>query len=46
MGGDYWLQGEGNFICPECSLRNRLYNRPEIERLSFLFKSIINEHKG
>lgn len=23
-GGDYWNEGEGDFICPKCSYRNRL----------------------
>lgn len=44
MGGDTWHMGEGNFICPKCEHRNRLYNRPEIEELKYLFKNIIEEH--
>ena len=23
-GGDYWNEGEGQFICPKCGYRNRL----------------------
>lgn len=38
--GDYWNEGEGNFVCPHCGHLNRLYNRPEIEKLRQLFKSI------
>lgn len=38
--GDYWKQGEGNFNCPKCDHRNRLYDRPEIEKLKRYFKSI------
>ncbi len=41
--GDYWTEGEGNFICPKCGHRNRLYDREEIEDLKDLFESIINE---
>lgn len=43
-GGDTWHQGEGNFICPTCGHRNRLYARPEIEALKRHFKSVENEH--
>lgn len=43
-GGDYWNQGEGRFICPQCGHQNRLYDRPEIEDLKRLFKSVINTH--
>lgn len=44
--GDYWLPGEGNFICPTCGNRNRLYDRKEIQTLKHLFKSIKLEHDG
>ncbi len=44
-GGDYWKQGEGQFECPECGARNRLYNRPEIMELSQYFKSIEKVHE-
>lgn len=26
-GGDYWKQGEGQFVCPKCGETNRLYER-------------------
>lgn len=45
-GGDNWHSGEGNFMCPHCGGRNRLYDRPEIEELKHLFKSSIDEHEG
>lgn len=44
-GGDEWWEGEGQFICPHCNHRNRLYERPEIEELKYLFKSIKDEHE-
>ncbi len=44
-GGDMWHQGEGNFICPHCEHRNRLYDRKEIEDLKYLFNSILDEHE-
>ncbi len=28
-GGDYWVQGEGYFICPNCNVRNRLLSSNE-----------------
>jgi len=40
--GDTWHEGEGNFICPSCGHRNRLYNRPE---LKYLFGKISKEYK-
>lgn len=39
-GGDNWHKGEGQFECPHCGHLNRLYERPEIESLSHLFKSM------
>lgn len=44
-GGATWRSGEGQFDCPICNHRNRLYNRPEIEKKKHLFGSIINEYK-
>jgi hypothetical protein len=38
--GDYWNKGEGQFDCPKCGNRNRLYNRPEVEALRRFFVSI------
>jgi hypothetical protein len=45
MGGDTWHSGEGRFKCPHCGHTNRLYDRPDIEKLKHLFKATINEHK-
>lgn len=39
-GGDYWSQGEGKWICPECQHVNRLYETPEIEERYHHFKEI------
>lgn len=39
-GGDYWSEGEGQFVCPKCNHRNRLYGFPEIEKMQTLFKTI------
>jgi hypothetical protein len=38
--GDYWNTDEGQFICPKCGMKNRLYERPEVVVLSGQFKSI------
>jgi hypothetical protein len=43
-GGDYWRSGEGQFDCPKCGHRNRLYDRKAIEKLSFLFAEIVDSH--
>lgn len=43
-GGDTWHSGEGNFICPHCEHRNRLYDRPEIQDLKHLFKITRDEY--
>lgn len=44
-GGDNWYQGEGNFNCPHCGHRNRLYDRKEIQELKHLFKSTVEEYE-
>lgn len=44
--GDYWKEGEGQFDCIKCGHRNRLYKRPEIEKLKRNFKEIIKSHDG
>lgn len=43
--GDYWNQGEGNFICIHCGVRNRLHNRKAIQDLKDRFKSVEKEYK-
>jgi len=45
-GGDYWVCGEGNFNCLMCGHRNRLCDRPDIDNLKYLFRSVVNEHKN
>jgi hypothetical protein len=37
-GGDYWNQGEGQFMCPKCGAKNRLFERPQVAALSSFFK--------
>jgi hypothetical protein len=46
-GGSYRTWHEGQWICPKCQCRNRLYDKPEIEKLSHLFKDteIVNINK-
>ena len=43
--GAYYLQGEGQFICPKCGIRNRLLSKysdyaRKIEKLKFHFKDV------
>jgi len=45
MGGDNWHQGDGEFDCPHCGRRNRLYNRPDIQALKHFFGDCIDEHE-
>lgn len=42
-GGDYWEEKGGEFDCPHCGHRNRLYDRPEIMELKYCFKDIVEE---
>lgn len=44
--GDYWNEGEGQYDCPHCKTRWRLYKLPEIEAMKRLFKEVVKEHKG
>jgi transcription initiation factor IIE alpha subunit len=44
-GGDFWKQGEGQFDCPKCGYKNRLYDRKEFQELKHYFKDIIDEHE-
>lgn len=43
-GGDYWNEGEGQWICPACGHRNRLYKTPEVEQMKSLFASVEKIH--
>jgi len=43
--GDYWNEGEGQFVCPVCGKLNRLYDRPEVAALKTSFKSIKDIHE-
>lgn len=42
---DSWNAGEGNFDCPNCGHRNRLYDRPEIQELKDCFSKIMDEYE-
>ena len=44
-GGDYWKCGEGQFDCPHCGYRNRLYNREDIQELRLCFKNTEDSHE-
>lgn len=44
-GGDYWNEGEGKFRCPKCGYLNRLYQRPEVEKLKRFFKSVKDTYR-
>ena len=43
-GGDNWHAGDGEFDCPTCDLRNRLYTRPDVMKLKRYFGSVVEEH--
>lgn len=45
MGGDRWHEAEGQFDCPKCGLRNRMYNREQYKKLKYLFKDVKDEYK-
>lgn len=36
--GGYYVAGEGQFICPKCGQRNRLWDRPDVVKVRHLFK--------
>jgi hypothetical protein len=42
-GGDYWNEGEGQWRC-KCGHINRLYNKPEIQKLKRLFRDVENSY--
>lgn len=44
-GGDTHHQGEGQFECPICKRRNRLYNRESFQVLKNLFKNVIDVYE-
>lgn len=49
-GGDYWNEGEGQFVCPKCNHRNRLTDawgekgREKLSKLQWQFKSITDSY--
>lgn len=36
-----WREGDGQFDCPHCGHRNRLYNRAEVKKLKYNFGRIV-----
>ena len=44
-GGDTYHLGEGQFECPMCNHRNRLYQRKHFEELKSLFKHVIDVYE-
>lgn len=44
--GDYWKRGEGQFDCPHCGHRNRLYDRPGLVKLKHLFKDTVKAYNA
>ena len=43
QNGGYWANGQGEWKCPKCRHRNRLYDKPDIDALKNLFKSVVEE---
>lgn len=39
-GGDYWNEGEGQWVCSKCGHLNRLYKSPEVEALKRYFSGV------
>lgn len=44
-GDDYWNEGEGQWICPTCGHRNRLYATPEVEAMKWRFAGVEKVYK-
>jgi hypothetical protein len=45
-GGDYWSPDEhGEWDCPDCKSRNRVYFQQELSKLKYSFAGIKEEHK-
>lgn len=42
-GGDYWNNGEGQFVCTACGALNRLYERPQVVELKSFFKEMVEK---
>lgn len=45
VSGDYWNEGEGQFVCSKCERLNRLYERPKVQAMKKLFKEVKDEYK-
>ncbi len=43
--GDIWHIGEGQFNCPKCGARTRLYDLPEFNQKEHLFKNVVEASK-
>jgi len=44
-GVDYWNKGEGQFICPSCGHRNRLYASPDVQKMKHHFKAVEDTYR-
>jgi hypothetical protein len=42
--GGFLRPGEGQFICPHCGHKNRLYENPEIEKLKAYFMEVVDDY--
>jgi len=43
-GGDYWNEGEGEFVCPSCGHQNRMYDREHYQAMKRQFKNVVDRH--
>lgn len=41
-----WNDSEGQWKCPHCGHINRLYDKPEIDKLKRLFRTVIDHYKN
>lgn len=39
------IEDEGNFICPKCGHRNRLYDTPEVEKMKRFFRTVSKDDR-
>lgn len=43
--GGFHREGEGQFICPKCGKKNRLYERPDVVALKKFFKEVVDQYE-
>lgn len=44
-GGDYWNEGEGNWICPNCNHRNRLIDEDTKLLCEYSYRKLFRDTK-